>query len=476
MIQRYYPAFARFGGTLLAGGILLKLLAGRFPAGITSTVGIYYPTSLGSMVQEAVLSCLAIAGRGLALALPAAVALGLMAGLRPGSRLDRIITTPTMLLAGLPALPALLAIVSYFTLDLGWLGQYGALHLALGIICFPWLTLAIRRVLAGIHAEGQGLHPARGITAIFGAVLGQAGSLALGALAAGVYLVPETGLLRLIELGSRLGDPVLLYTLMVPAIFLIALVHLAGDSLEAFAGGEAPSTAPAVESTRLPLRLAIPGGLLLIAGLFAFIPHPAATANTWLITLGAAVTALLGGSSLALFGPLMPRAAFPSLLAPIVLGALLPVIAAESLFVQIMAIGLGCAVTMAAPLRRLALADDEDRRQAATGAAGAFLITAGQALAATATLGIMNVGLPANLESLGHVIRYTLLADQNTQSYGAVLFALAAGSGLFLLGFALKEKAGDQMVDGLSADLPQHQVPVETDEDDQPAHESAGAD
>lgn len=482
MIQRYYPAFARFGGTLLAGGILLKLLAGRFPAGITSTVGIYYPTSLGSMVQEALLSCLAIAGRGLAISLPAATALGLAAGLRPGSRLDRLITTPTMLLAGLPALPAVLAIVSFFTLDLGWLGQYGALHLALGAVCFPWLTLAIRRVLAGVVAEGQGVHPARGITAIFGAVLSQGGNLALGALAAGVYLVPETGLLRLMELGSRLNDPVLLYTLMVPAVFLVALVHLAGDCLETFAGGQpagghlSSDTGTHAPPPAVPVRLAIPGALLLLSGLVAFIPHPAATANTWIITLGAAVVALLGGSSLALLGPLMPRAALPSLLAPIVLGSLLPVVAGPSLFLQILAIGLACATTMSAAIRRLAYAEDEDRRPAALGTLGAFLITAGQALAATATLGVMNVGLPANLENLGHVIRYSLLADQNRQSYGSVLFVLAMATGLFLLGFALQEKAGDQMVDGLSANLPQDQIPAEATEDGEPARESAGAD
>ncbi|MDF2630703.1 MAG: oligopeptide transporter permease protein [Symbiobacteriaceae bacterium] len=476
MIQRYYPAFARFGGTLLAGGILLKLLAGRFSAGITSTVGIYYPTSLGSMVQEAVLSCLSIAGRGLAISLPAAVLLGLLAGLRPGSRLDRNITLPTMLLAGLPALPALLTIVSYFTLDLGWLGQYGALHLALGIICFPWLTLAIRRVLAGIIAEGEGLHPARGITAIFGAVLSQAGNLALGALAAGVYLVPDTGLLRLLELGSRLTDPVLLYTLTVPAIFLVALVHLAGDCLEVFAGGQLPAGARQAQPAPRPLRLAIPGAVLLLAGLFAFIPYPAATANTLIITLGAAVVALLGGSSLALLGPLMPRTALPSLLPPIMLGCLLPVLAAPGLFVQILAIGLACAATMAAPIRRLAYAEDEDRGAAATATLGALLLAAGQALAAAVTLGVMNVGLPDHLQNLGHVVRSTLLADPGGQHYGAPLLALALGSGLFLLGFALMEKAGGQVADGLSADLPQDQVPVEPDQEEDPAQQSAGAD
>ncbi|HYF76406.1 MAG TPA: hypothetical protein VD973_04710, partial [Symbiobacteriaceae bacterium] len=287
------------------------------------------------------------------------------------------------------------------------------------------------------------------------------------------------GLLRLIELGSRLNDPVLLYTLAVPSIFLIALVHLAGDSLEVFAGGQqvgGAASASTPTSEPLPLRLAVPGALLLLAGLFAFIPHAAATANTWIITLGAAVVALLGGSSLALLGPLMPRLALPSLLVPVMLGSLLPVIAGSSLFIEILAIGLACAATMAAPLRRLAYAEDEDRQPAATAALGAFLLTAAQALAATATLGVMNVGLPANLESLGHVIRDTLLADQNTQSYGAVLFVLAAGSGLALLGFALKEKAGDPAVDGLSTNLPQDQIPVEATQDDEPARESAGAD
>ncbi|HWI62915.1 MAG TPA: hypothetical protein VNT75_13800, partial [Symbiobacteriaceae bacterium] len=62
---------ARFGFTLLAGGILLKLMAGAFPTNTPiSLVGAHFKSTLGALYVDAFRSTVTIAGRGIALALP----------------------------------------------------------------------------------------------------------------------------------------------------------------------------------------------------------------------------------------------------------------------------------------------------------------------------------------------------------------------------------------------------------------------
>jgi len=435
--NRYLSALARFGFTLLAGGLLLKALAGAFPAaGVVSPVGVHYRDSLGSLARESIFTAIAIGARGLAMALPPALAMGLAAGLRPGSRTDRLLTGAAALLAGIPALPLMLSVVCALSLDLQWFGLGGAVHAGLAAAALPWLMLAVRDGVAPLVAGATGVHPARAMTAMLGALLGQAGNIALGALAAGVYLVPDNGLLRLLELSSRMSDPALLYTLLAPAIILVAALHLAGDLLTAMAAAPRRPAGPGRPS-RLWTLLA---GTLLAAGLAAFAFDAPATANTWLVALGALPVAAAGGAGLALAGPLAVRPAFPSFIAPLIAGLALPVLAGRSFWLQIIAIGLGCAPTLAGPLHRLFASGGADRLPAA----GAALLALSQAFAAQVALGVMNAGLPADAPSLGGLIRTALLADPNAQHYGPALAALAAGAGLFLLGFALLDHAPDR--------------------------------
>ena len=435
MHTRYLSSLVRFGTTLLAGGLLLRLLVRVFPTGSISPVGTHFKGALGDIATHAFISAAAITGRGLALALPLALLFGLVAGLRPGSLPDRLLLAPLGLLAGIPALPAALVIVCALTIDLKWLDVSGAVYLALGIALWPWLTLAIRNAVAALAAEGAEIHPVRAATAVVGAVLSQAGNVALGSLAVGVYLVPDNGMLRMLELASRLADPVLLYTLLAPTMLLVALVHLAGDLLTALAGGAARAPRP------LSRAAVLLGALLFAAGLFSLRFDMYAFGNTWLIALGALAVAALGGLALAVPGPVAARPGLPSLIAPVIAGLVFPVLFETTLLVQMAAIGLGCAPTLAGPIRRMLDSAGPGR---ATALAGAGLLTLGQAVAAQITLGIMNLGLPTTLPTLGRLVRTSLLANPAAQRYGPVLPALAATAGLFLLGLALQDRAGDE--------------------------------
>ncbi|HWI64507.1 MAG TPA: hypothetical protein VNT75_21970, partial [Symbiobacteriaceae bacterium] len=443
--------------------------AGAFPTNTPiSLVGAHFKSTLGALYVDAFRSTVTIAGRGIALALPLGVFTGLLAGLRPGSLADRLLTTPAALLAGVPALPAVLAVVCLLSIDLGWASVNASVHLALALASFPWIALAIRNSLASIVQEGTGVHPARAMVAIFGAVLGQAGNVGLASLAVGVYLVPDDGMLRLLELASRMGDPVMLYVLLTPSVLLVASAHLIGDLFTTFAGG--PGAAPRL----LSRSWTVLGAILLATGLSVFAINPPGAANTLMVALGALLVAGVAGVVLAVAGPLTPSHNLPSLLPPVIIGLAVPVLFARSLPVQMAAIGLGCATTLALPLRRLLDTVGPERHPAAVAAAGAGLLALAQAVGAQVTLSIMNIGLPLDLPTLGEVVRTSLLADPAAQHYLPVVPVLALPAGLFLLGLALKERAGDEIVTGSLASTPEEQVPVEPEQYQETTQESAG--
>ncbi|HYF92078.1 MAG TPA: hypothetical protein VD969_07510 [Symbiobacteriaceae bacterium] len=98
-------------------------------------------------------------------ALPLIVLLGVPAGLKAGSTLDRVLQAPALILAGVPALLTLAAF--------GWIGLPGQRELAAAIVVAPWLGRAVRNGLAGTVAAGGWSN----LRAVLGRMLQESGNL-----------------------------------------------------------------------------------------------------------------------------------------------------------------------------------------------------------------------------------------------------------------------------------------------------------
>ncbi|WP_016909238.1 ABC transporter permease [Streptomyces xiaopingdaonensis] len=98
--------FADWAGGLLTGDLGTSLMSGDPVTGVIT----------GSLGATAVL-----AGATLVLVLPLSLVLGLAAGLREGTRLDRAVSAVVLVLNGIPDFVLALALVALFGLQLGWL-------------------------------------------------------------------------------------------------------------------------------------------------------------------------------------------------------------------------------------------------------------------------------------------------------------------------------------------------------------------
>jgi hypothetical protein len=181
------------------------------------------------------------------------------------------------------------------------------------------------------------------------------------------------------------------------------------------------------------------------------------------MALLAACLGAAGGLLLALPGlwapELTPIAPAPALLAPLVTGMLGAVLWGDGPVTQAIAIGIGCMPAAVLPVRRILLRAEGDRPF--TAAAGALLLIAGQALTAEISLGILSIGVTPKAPTLGALVNRTLVAPALADRLFLPTLLTAVGlAGISLVGHALRDKAGDQMIAGLPIEEP----PVETED------------
>lgn len=130
------PASERFldwAGGLLTGDMGRSLVTGQPVAGELAA-------RLGSTAL--------LAGLALAVLVPAAVALGVVAGRRPGSGTDRALTGTVAALQAVPEFALGLVLVAVFSLQLGWLPATagGGSLLSPGVLVLPVLVLAANQL------------------------------------------------------------------------------------------------------------------------------------------------------------------------------------------------------------------------------------------------------------------------------------------------------------------------------------------
>lgn len=130
------PATERFldwAGGLLTGDMGRSLVTGQPVAGELAA-------RLGSTAL--------LGGLALALLVPAAVALGVVAGRRPGSGTDRALTGTVSALQAVPEFALGLVLVALFSLQLGWLPATagGGSLLSPGVLVLPVLVLAANQL------------------------------------------------------------------------------------------------------------------------------------------------------------------------------------------------------------------------------------------------------------------------------------------------------------------------------------------
>ncbi|MFG3257588.1 ABC transporter permease [Streptomyces sp. NPDC048172] len=125
-----------------SGGLLTGDLGTSFTGGQPVT----------RIVAESVGATAVLAGVTVLLAVPLALALGLLAGCRPGGRFDRTVTAVTLALDSIPDFVLSLALVAVFALKLGWLpstwigATTGDLFARPGLLVLPVVVLLARTV------------------------------------------------------------------------------------------------------------------------------------------------------------------------------------------------------------------------------------------------------------------------------------------------------------------------------------------
>jgi peptide/nickel transport system permease protein len=479
MPTRSLQSLARFAAGLTATGLLLKLLQYTMPQTVTSPVAAKVALPMGAQVADALLGTVSLAGYSLLLALGPALLVGIPAGLRPGTRLDRLLRAPAAALAGVPSIAAVLVFVGLLSMRTRWLDLDSAIYISLAVGVWPWLTLAIRDGLAGAIPDGGSLSWPRAVAGVAGRLLGQTGNIAVATLLPGLFLTPPTGALTLLEAASRTGDLLLIYMVLAVGLPPVLLAHLAGDLL----AGEGRA-APPRSSVRLS-RVWLAAGLVLAALLVATTVLPpagaavdaarlqapgaahwlgmdpsgrdllkqvgAATRVTGTLALVAAAVALAGGAGLGIVARFTGDVGATvlasgtdgfALLPAFVAGLAVPVIWGRSVWLVGVAIGVVSVGMMIAPLRRLfSTAPGEARGRAALGAAGALLLVVIQAILTEVALGTLGSALPVGTPSLGALARDGLRVGRAAHLVLPALLTAAGLAGLSLLAHALLEAA-----------------------------------
>lgn len=495
----YSERISRFVLALLAAGLLLFALArfgsllpapggwvpGEAVPGASVTGGLSWRTNepVAELVGVSFRSTLTTLAKGVGLALPLALLLGIPAGLKPQSWLDRLLQGPAVALAGVPAFTTGLLGLMYLVTS----GRVASMEVAtlavLAVLLAAWMARAVRNGLASLAADGARPPAGRAAVAVAGRILQQTGNiLVVTMLLQWVGGFGGGGIWRQVVNAVMTRDLPVVYGALWPILLLAAAGHLLGDVLVTAAqGSEAnPSPWPRLSATWLiiggllacalvlPLllgrgdpmalnladRLQPPGpehplgadpygrDLLARLGQGARTSVTIAAAGTFVAGVGgvllALVASLFGNGGRAL---LTPRIAVPGLLGPLVVGLLVILLRGPSVYGLILALGVASIPAMAQAFRLLF---DSRVTPPAKGyaALGAVVLTFAQILFVESLLSFGGFGVQPPIASLGNLLNE---ASTYLRSHPHLFWGAAPGAfglaGLFLVGHGLKEAA-----------------------------------
>lgn len=466
-MSAYVERVARFLLSLLVSGLLLGMLAvaaSRLPHGAAAAITARPPLAVG--LQSLAVTA-PLLGKAVLIALPAALLLGVPAGLRWWPRLEGGVSTASVVLAGLTG--PLLGLSVFHVLQVALRGPMtltaGWTVLALGLL--PWLTLAIRDGLAK-----SGPARAQRLMGMAGALLQQTGNLTVVCLTAeatfglglgaGVYTA---------MLSSLMGANVKVLTGVLALVTLpVLLLQFAGDLLATAAAG--PGAAAARRGRRwwtvLGAVLALGMAAMALSTFGPALGHPimakagttywlgtdlqgrdlmalaAAAARTSLLrTAVATAVALVIGAACGSLGAatgrvgaayFSPPVTSPSLFGPFLAGLWASVMFGMNPWAWVIALGAASSPAIAHAVRGyMAPQTVETRWAALRPVAGAAALVAAQALIADTALGFVRV----RDGSLGV---WALDVMSSWTNYRILIPAavVAAGiAGLFLIGWGL---------------------------------------
>lgn len=458
MLHTYLERIFRLALTLLVIWLALGALRGLTP-------GIPLPDGLSLVTGRPAAEIAGEALQGYALAvawamlyaLPVALLLGVPAGLRPGSPVDRLLQVPALLLMGVPMMVGVLVSIKLLAMDAGWLSISGAGTVAIALIGGGWLARAVRSGLADARDHGAVLRKGPAVRLVLGRLLQQTGNMLM------LTLLLTPGGFTGAAVSQALMQSVMSRDIPVTAavagglLGAAALAHLIGDLLvTSGARFGRPAARPA-------LRLLLPGlalgSILIVTTFLTFGETPAifsAGARTSLIVAaGATLIGAVGGGFLGLIGGLTgrwggallsPRVETPTLLAPYFAVIIVSSIAGPGLTALMIAIGLAGIPAMAYPVRRLIAAPTGPQRDGLFfGAMGALLLLFAQSLMAETIAGMMGLGVAPPSASIGGVLAgiRPLIRTAPHLFYVAIPVALSFG-GLLMAGHALADAAGSE--------------------------------
>lgn len=468
MARRFGEPLARFLFAALFGSILIALLLSMTPGQMDLSRSVATGRAISEIIGEQVPLTFLNLAKGIAWALVPAAVLGVLAGRRHGTLVDRVAQAPAVFLMA-PAFVVLITLVALAGRDSVSTFMFSSFPFALAV--FPWLTRATRT----------------------GVISGQGGGVVLSAVAHSLRQAPN--LLVSIVFAELIGNTGGAGRLMFQAMMRRDIGVLAHTMLWLLAASvaltllgdlaAAADARPIPAAKRLPLGWLIGGGILFgtlfVVALASFgdankmdiasrlLPpggeHPLGTdplgrdllarlasgaRQTLTTALGATVLSVMGGGALGLLGGALGR--FGGIVAPRItpvslLGPLFAALTMAQIFgpgkrlVLMAALALGLLPQIAYAVRRLFVQAPGSGQYLA----GTVTLVLAQAVALEVMLGFQGLSMLPPVPTLGNVLR-ELMPHAIQQPaltlpvYGVV--ALATG-GLYLLGHAWLDVGGE---------------------------------
>ncbi|HYF75618.1 MAG TPA: hypothetical protein VD973_00645, partial [Symbiobacteriaceae bacterium] len=262
MLATYIERILRTLFGFLAAALLLTLLLNQQPgAAIDPSLSLRTARPVADLVGQALPLTLKSMALGLAYALPLALLLGVAAGLRPHSILDRLLQAPAVALMGAPATFGALLAIRSLALKGQMLSIPGAAQTALVILLAAWLARAVRNGLADRRTDGAAMPWSKAVLLVLGRVLQQTGNLLVIAML--VDMIgggTGRGIWGLVVQGVTARDIPVVYGALWAVIPIVLVGHLVGDLLVTAVAGETERPAGRISYTWL-----VVGGLLVAA-------------------------------------------------------------------------------------------------------------------------------------------------------------------------------------------------------------------
>jgi ABC-type dipeptide/oligopeptide/nickel transport system permease subunit len=490
LIATYTERIVRLGFGLLAAALLLTVLLQRPPGGpVDPSMSIRTSRPVAELVGPTLTDTLTTLAINLTFALPLALLLGISAGRRPHSNLDRALMAPAVALMGVPAFAGALLAISSLAIKSRALSLTGAARVALILLLAAWLARAVRNGLADCRTDGGASVPwGRAALMALGRVLQQTGNLLA------ITMVVEIagggagrGIWGMVLQGAMNRDIPVVYGALWAIIPIVLIGHLAGDLLVTAVAGEGERPGGRISRSWLLI-----GGLLiavlLIMPLFGDVkpeaidlvsrslpPGPGhllgtdqlgrdllartgdgarvsltiAGAATLLAVVPAALLSTVGwavgGWGMAI---LTPRTAVPNLFGPMLAGLLGVLIFRPSVAGLILFLGLGSIPAMAMACRQFY---QPGRTTVPVGRAlpalfGVTLLTFAQNLLAESALSFMGLGVQPPLASLGSLASAAASFLAGAPHLLWPLLPGAAGiAGLLLVGYSLADPGRESL-------------------------------